>query len=46
MRGLIKEILSCLGGRGGGNKDMAQGGPAQVDALEVVLSELAASLKT
>jgi alanyl-tRNA synthetase len=46
MRGLMKEILSRLGGRGGGNKDMAQGGPAQVDALEVVLSELAASLKT
>ena len=34
-----------LGGRGGGSKDMAQGGPAQVDGMEAALTELAVRLK-
>ena len=43
--GLMKEMLARLGGRGGGSKDMAQGGPAQVDGLGAALSELAAQLR-
>jgi alanyl-tRNA synthetase len=45
MDGLMKEALARPGGRGGGSKDLAQGGPAQADALEKVLSDLAARLR-
>jgi len=45
MGGLMKEILARLGGRGGGSKDMAQGGPARVDGMETALAELAARLR-
>jgi alanyl-tRNA synthetase len=45
MGGLMKEALARLGGRGGGSKDMAQGGPAQVDGMEAALTELAVRLK-
>jgi len=45
MGGLMKDVLARLGGRGGGSKDMAQGGPAQVEGLEVALAELAAQLR-
>jgi len=41
----MKEILARLGGRGGGSKDMAQGGPARVDGMETALAELAARLR-
>jgi len=44
MGALMKETVSTLGGRGGGSKDMAQGGPTQIDRLESVLSELSARL--
>ena len=44
MGALMKEALVRLGGRGGGSKDMAQGGPARVDGIELVLAELAARL--
>jgi alanyl-tRNA synthetase len=44
MGGLMKEMLARLGGGGGGNKDMAQGGPARVEGLEAALIELAAQL--
>jgi alanyl-tRNA synthetase len=44
MGGLMKNVLARLGGRGGGSKDMAQGGPAQVEGLEAALIELAAQL--
>ena len=44
MGALMKEILARLGGRGGGSKDMAQGGPAQIAEMEAALSELAARL--
>jgi alanyl-tRNA synthetase len=43
---LMKEALAKLGGRGGGAKDMAQGGPSQVDAVEATLDELAKRLRT
>lgn len=44
MAALMKEALSKLDGRGGGSKDMAQGGFAKVEAVEAVLVELAAKL--
>jgi alanyl-tRNA synthetase len=44
MSALIKDVLGKLGGRGGGSKDMAQGGPLQVEGLESILNELAAKL--
>jgi alanyl-tRNA synthetase len=45
MGGLMKEVLARLGGRGGGSKDMAQGGPAQADGMEAALAEIAARLR-
>ena len=44
MGSLMKEALARLGGRGGGTKDMAQGGPAAVEGLDAVLTELATRL--
>jgi alanyl-tRNA synthetase len=38
---LMKEALEKLGGRGGGAKDMAQGGPQRVEEIASVLAELA-----
>ena len=40
MGALMKEALAKLGGRGGGSKDMAQGGPAEADGMGSVLREL------
>ncbi|HZQ68761.1 MAG TPA: DHHA1 domain-containing protein [Terriglobales bacterium] len=40
MGALMKEALAELGGRGGGSRDMAQGGPQQVEAIGPVLAEL------
>lgn len=45
MGALMKEILARLGGRGGGSKDMAQGGPSQVEGLEAALNDLAGRLQ-
>jgi alanyl-tRNA synthetase len=45
MGALMKEVLNKLGGRGGGSKDMAQGGPAQTEGLEGALEALAAKLR-
>jgi len=45
MGALMKQALAQLGGRGGGSKDMAQGGPAQSDGIEAVLTELATRLR-
>lgn len=44
MGARMKEALAQLGGRGGGGKDMAQGGPGKIEDLEPVLLELAAKL--
>ena len=41
---LIKQVLAKLGGRGGGSKDLAQGGAPVADGLESVLSEAALTL--
>lgn len=44
MGTLMKEALAQLGGRGGGSKDMAQGGPTSTDRLDAVLAQLAVKL--
>ncbi|MBZ5722536.1 MAG: alanyl-tRNA editing protein [Acidobacteriia bacterium] len=44
MGALMNDALAKLGGRGGGSKDMAQGGPAQVEGLDSALAELATRL--
>jgi alanyl-tRNA synthetase len=44
MGALLKETLAKLGGRGGGSKDMAQGGVPKVDGIEAVLNAVAAGL--
>ena len=44
MGALMKEALSRLGGRGGGSKDMAQGGPQNVEMIPAVLGDLAQKL--
>jgi alanyl-tRNA synthetase len=43
---LIKQVLAKLGGRGGGSKDLAQGGAPVAEGLESVLSEAALSLSS
>jgi alanyl-tRNA synthetase len=40
----MKDALARLGGRGGGSKDMAQGGPTQVEGVEAALNEIAVQL--
>jgi len=45
MGALLKEFLATLGGRGGGSKDMAQGGAPSAEGLEVALAEVAARLR-
>ena len=46
MGALMKEALAKLGGRGGGSKDMAQGGPQQVERMNEVLAELGERLQS
>jgi len=43
---LMKETMAKLGGRGGGSKDMAQGGVASGEGLESALTEVVQRLKT
>jgi alanyl-tRNA synthetase len=44
MGKLLKEVMAKLGGRGGGSKDMAQGGVPNPDGIEAALNEAAKSL--
>lgn len=44
MGAQLKEALARLGGRGGGSKDMAQGGPAQSAGIEAELNQIAGRL--
>jgi alanyl-tRNA synthetase len=44
MGALLKETLAKLGGRGGGSKDMAQGGVPNADVLADALAQAAAKL--
>jgi alanyl-tRNA synthetase len=41
MGALMKETMSKLGGRGGGSKDMAQGGLPKPDGIEAILADIA-----
>jgi alanyl-tRNA synthetase len=44
MGSLMKQTLSTLGGRGGGSRDMAQGGVPKATGIESALRDAAASL--
>ena len=44
MGALLKQTMSKLGGRGGGSKDMAQGGVPHAAGIESALKDAAASL--
>ena len=44
MGALMKETMAKLGGRGGGSKDMAQGGLAKPDGIEAALAEISQRL--
>jgi alanyl-tRNA synthetase len=44
MGALIKETMTKLGGRGGGSKDIAQGGIPNADGIEGVLNAIAVTL--
>lgn len=46
MGALLKETMAKLGGRGGGSKDMAQGGVPKADGLEAALGEAAQRLSS
>src|SRR5215472_8121256 len=45
MGALMKETMAKIGGRGGGSKDMAQGGAPIAEGLEGVLADAAVLLK-
>jgi alanyl-tRNA synthetase len=45
MGALIKQTLSKLGGRGGGGKDMAQGGVPNAAGIESAIKDAAASVR-
>jgi alanyl-tRNA synthetase len=44
MGALLKETMANLGGRGGGSKDMAQGGVPSADGIEAALKAIAETL--
>jgi alanyl-tRNA synthetase len=44
MGALMKEVMAKIGGRGGGSKDMAQGGIPNAEGIEAALQGLAAML--
>ena len=44
MGARMKETLSELGGRGGGSKDIAQGGVLTPDGIEAALAETTRSI--
>ena len=45
MGALMKEALTMLGGRGGGNRDLAQGGAADATKILAVLEAMAEKIK-
>ena len=42
---LLKQIVSARGGRGGGNRDMAQGGVPTADVIDEAIVEAAAKAR-
>jgi len=45
MGAMMKEALAVLGGRGGGNRDLAQGGAGSPEKMSVVLEGVAAKVR-
>ena len=45
MAALLKQVVTPLGGRGGGSKDLAQGGVAKAEGLEAALTAAAQTLQ-
>jgi alanyl-tRNA synthetase len=45
MGALMKETMTKLGGRGGGSKDLAQGGAANGDGMEAAINNVAEGLR-
>jgi alanyl-tRNA synthetase len=45
MGALMREALAILDGRGGGSRDLAQGGAANADAIDSVLQAMAEKIK-
>jgi alanyl-tRNA synthetase len=45
MGALMKETMTKIGGRGGGSKDLAQGGIPNVEGIELTLKTIAATLE-
>jgi alanyl-tRNA synthetase len=45
MGSLMKETMAKHGGRGGGSKDMAQGGLPNAEAIPLALGNVSAALK-
>jgi len=45
MGALMKEVLAKIGGRGGGSKDMAQGGAPDAEKLRAALDEAATRIR-
>jgi len=46
MGALLKQTIAALGGRGGGSKDMAQGGVANGDGIDAALKQIAQKLSS
>ena len=44
MGALMKEVMAKIGGRGGGSKDMAEGGIPNAEGIEATLKDIAATL--
>ena len=44
MGALMKEVMTKIGGRGGGSKDMAQGGIPKAEGIEATLKAVASTL--
>ena len=45
MGALMKETMAKLGGRGGGSKDLAQGGAANGDGMEAAINDVSEGLR-
>lgn len=46
MSTLLKKAMATVGGRGGGSKDMAQGGAPNADGIEAAIENVSANLRT
>jgi alanyl-tRNA synthetase len=44
MGALMKDTMTKLGGRGGGSKDLAQGGIPNAEGIDATLNAIAATL--